>query len=92
MALEIYYNFVLTLALILIAARLGGEIMERYFGQPPVLGELVAGMIVSPFALGGLLFPGDPILLHFGEFELIGRASFRETCAYPMTKGQKSKF
>ena len=63
MELEVYFKFILSFALILIAARIGGEVAERYLKQPPVLGELVAGIIISPFALGGLI--GDPIILNF---------------------------
>ncbi len=65
MELEIYFKFILSFALILIAARLGGEFTERYLKQPAVLGELVAGIIISPFALGGLIFGDDPIILNF---------------------------
>ncbi|MCK4362687.1 MAG: cation:proton antiporter [Dehalococcoidia bacterium] len=65
MELEIYFKFILSFALILIAARLGGEIAERYLKQPAVLGELVAGIAISPFALGGLIFGDDPIILNF---------------------------
>jgi Kef-type K+ transport system membrane component KefB len=39
-------------ALILIAAKLGGELFER-IGQPAVLGELVAGILVGNLALLG---------------------------------------
>ena len=67
MEIEIYFKFILSFALILLAARLGGELFERYFKQPPVLGELVAGIIISPFALGGLI--NDPIILNFAIIE-----------------------
>jgi Kef-type K+ transport system membrane component KefB len=63
MGLEIYYKFILTFALVLLAARIGGELVERYLKQPAVLGELVAGIVISPFALGGLFH--DPIILNF---------------------------
>lgn len=63
MEIEVYFKFILTFGLILLAARLGGELFERYLKQPPVLGELVAGIIISPFALGGLIH--DPIILNF---------------------------
>jgi Kef-type K+ transport system membrane component KefB len=50
---------ILQLAFILLVARISGEIFERYLKQPSVLGELVAGMIFSPYLLGaGLSFPG----------------------------------
>jgi len=63
--IEIYFKFILGFALILIAARIGGEVAERYLKQPAVIGELVAGIIISPFALGGLIFSHDPIILNF---------------------------
>ena len=67
MEIEIYFKFILTFGLILLAARLGGELFERYLKQPPVLGELVAGIIISPFALGGLIH--DPIILNFATVQ-----------------------
>lgn len=63
MGLEVYYKFILSFAIILVAARIGGELAQRYLKQPAVLGELVAGIIISPFALGGLF--QDPIILNF---------------------------
>jgi Kef-type K+ transport system membrane component KefB len=57
------FKLILTFGLVLLAARLGGEIAERYLKQPAVIGELVAGIIVSPFLLGGLLH--DPVILNF---------------------------
>lgn len=67
MEIGIYFKFLLTFGLILLAARLGGELFERYLKQPPVLGELVAGIIISPFALGGLIH--DPIILNFATIQ-----------------------
>jgi Kef-type K+ transport system membrane component KefB len=63
----IYFKFILTFGLILLVARIGGELFERYLKQPPVLGELVAGLVISPFALGGLI--NDPIILHFATVQ-----------------------
>lgn len=60
----VYFKFILSLGLVLIFARIFGELFERYFDQPAVLGELVAGIIISPFLLGGLIFH-DPIILNF---------------------------
>ena len=54
--LEIVAELILLLALILIAAKIGGEIFERYLKVPAVLGELTAGILISPFALGGIRF------------------------------------
>ncbi len=48
-------KLIIQLSLILFAAKLGGEICERYLRQPGVLGELIVGMIIGPFALGGLI-------------------------------------
>ncbi|CAM2068438.1 Cation:proton antiporter [Sulfidibacter corallicola] len=54
---------VLQLAFIVIAARIGGELFERYLKQPAVLGELCAGMVIGPYALGPYLtvIGGDPL-------------------------------
>ena len=53
---------VLQLALIVAAAKIAGDIAERYLRIPPVLGELAAGIIIGPFALGGIgLFGFEPI-------------------------------
>lgn len=50
---------VLQLAFIILIARISGEIFERYLKQPSVLGELLAGVIFSPYLLGqNLTFPG----------------------------------
>ena len=67
MELGIYFKFILSFGLILLAARLGGEVFERYLKQPAVLGEIVVGIIISPFALGG--FIGDPIILNFATVQ-----------------------
>lgn len=61
----IYFKLILTFGLVLLAARLGGEIAERYLKQPAVIGELAAGIIISPFLLGGLL--NDPVILNFAS-------------------------
>ncbi|MHB0870960.1 MAG: cation:proton antiporter [Chloroflexota bacterium] len=50
-------HLVLQLSVILIAAKLGGEIFERWLKQPSVLGELLAGVAIGPFALGGVSLP-----------------------------------
>jgi len=60
----VYFKFILSLGLVLIFARIFGELSERYLKQPAVLGELVAGIIISPFLLGWLIFH-DPIILNF---------------------------
>ncbi len=50
-------RLVLQLAAILIAAKLAGEIFERFLKMPAVLGELAAGIVIGPFALGGVELP-----------------------------------
>jgi Kef-type K+ transport system membrane component KefB len=54
---EAVTRLVFQLAVILAAAKLGGEVCERYLKTPSVLGELAAGIIIGPFALGGIDFP-----------------------------------
>ncbi len=49
-------RLMLQLALILIAAKIGGTFFSRVLKLPEVLGELAAGMVISPFALGAFLF------------------------------------
>ncbi len=44
------------LAVILVAAKVGGEIAERFLKVPALLGELGAGIIIGPHALGGIRF------------------------------------
>ncbi len=47
------------LGFMLLVAKLFGEFFERYLRQSPVLGELVGGMIIGPYALGHLIrLPG----------------------------------
>ena len=67
MEAELYFKFILSFGLVLVAARIGGEIAERYLKQPAVVGELLAGIVISPFALGGLI--NDPIILNFATID-----------------------
>ncbi|AKJ63629.1 cation:proton antiporter [Kiritimatiella glycovorans] len=46
---------VLQLGLIVIAAKLGGYLFQRVLRLPEVLGELAAGMLIGPYALGHLI-------------------------------------
>ena len=50
-------RLVIQLAIILAAAKVGGEVCERFLKTPAVLGELAAGIIIGPFALGAIDFP-----------------------------------
>ena len=78
-------HFVLQVAVIILAAKLFGRVVSRYLKQPSVLGELVAGMIIGPFALGsvtifglGPLFPlgpsGQPELTHLRGLTVLASA------------------
>jgi Kef-type K+ transport system membrane component KefB len=49
---------ILQLALVVIFARFLGWFFQRWLHQPKVLGELAAGMILGPYALGSLSLPG----------------------------------
>lgn len=46
----------LQLAVIIAVAKLMGEFFDRVLKQPAVLGELAAGLIIGPYALGGFTF------------------------------------
>ena len=55
---EIVTRLVIQLGIILLAAKLGGEVFQRLLRIPPVLGELAAGIAIGPFALGGVAILG----------------------------------
>lgn len=55
---ELVVRLIYQLAIILVAAKMGGEVCLRYLKVPPVLGEVAAGIIIGPFALGGLVVGG----------------------------------
>lgn len=57
------------LAVLVIAARLGGSVAQR-FGQPSVLGELVAGILVGPSLLH-VVDPTLPLLHLLAEFGVV---------------------
>ena len=61
MAVE-FIHVLISLAILLFAAKLMAELFHR-IKLPIVLGELLAGIIVGPFALGGLyLVDGEPLV------------------------------
>ncbi|MDG0867796.1 cation:proton antiporter [SAR202 cluster bacterium JH702] len=60
--LAVVAELVLLLSVILVAAKVGGEVSERYLKIPPVLGELGAGILISPFLLGGIHWFGGGAL------------------------------
>lgn len=69
--------FFLQVAVILITCRLVGTAAQRWFGQPRVVGEMIAGVLLGPSLLGALapevqefLFPKEskPILFVIAQF------------------------
>lgn len=56
---EVMANLVLQIGIILFAVRLGSGLVKK-LGIPSVLGELLAGIVIGPFALGGIALPGFP--------------------------------
>jgi Kef-type K+ transport system membrane component KefB len=56
-SIEIPAIVLLDLAVIVVAARVAANLF-RSFGQPAVIGEIVAGIVLGPTVLGA--FPGDP--------------------------------
>jgi len=56
-------HVIISLAILLFAAKLFAELFHK-LKLPTVLGELSAGILVGPFAIGGLiLFEGEPLVL-----------------------------
>jgi Kef-type K+ transport system membrane component KefB/nucleotide-binding universal stress UspA family protein len=67
------FRFLVQLTLLLLVSRAMGDLTKR-IGQAPVIGELLAGVIVGPSVLGNLapgafaaLFGGDPMSHHLLE-------------------------
>lgn len=54
---QLSIHFFLQMAIIIAAARVVGWIAHRYMGQPQVVGEMIAGVLLGPSVLG-LLAPG----------------------------------
>jgi len=56
-------HLILQLAVIIIVAKIGGYLFQRFLKMPSVLGELASGMLIGPYALGGMIdLPGLGIL------------------------------
>ena len=61
-------HFILQVAVILLAAKTLGHLFSRYLKQPRVLGQLLAGMLIGPYALGGIAIPAfGPLFPPNGE-------------------------
>ncbi len=78
MAIETtFLHVMISLGILLFAAKLMAELFHR-IKLPVVLGELLAGIIVGPFAIGSLpLFNGEPLVVldetvrHIGEISAV---------------------
>ncbi len=73
----IFIHVIISLSLLLFASKIFAELFHR-IKLPIVLGELLAGIIIGPYALGGLpLFNGEPLVIldetikHVGELAAI---------------------
>ncbi len=74
---SIFIHVIISLSLLLFTAKIFAELFHR-IKLPIVLGELLAGIIIGPYALGGLpLFNGEPLVIldetikHIGELAAI---------------------
>jgi Kef-type K+ transport system membrane component KefB len=74
---SIFIHVIISLSILLFASKLLAEVFNR-LRLPIVLGELLAGIIVGPYALGGLIsFNGEPIVIldetvmHIGQLSAI---------------------
>jgi Kef-type K+ transport system membrane component KefB len=74
---SVFIHIIISLSILLFTAKIFAEIFQR-IKQPVVLGELLAGILVGPYALGGLpLFDGQPLVVldetikHIGELAAI---------------------
>lgn len=72
-----FLHVIISLGVLLFAAKIMAEVFHKV-KLPAVLGELVAGIIVGPFAIGGLpIFNGEPLVVldetvrHIGEISAI---------------------
>jgi Kef-type K+ transport system membrane component KefB len=73
----VFLHIVISIGILLFAAKIFAELFHR-LKLPVVLGELLAGIIVGPFALGSLpFFDGKPLVVldetvrHIGEISAI---------------------
>ena len=51
---DVLPEVLLAIAVIVIMARLVGRAVEKYFKQPPVMGEILAGVMLGPSVLGAI--------------------------------------
>ena len=60
---------VLQLTLFLLASGVAGVLIFRYFGLPPILGYLAAGVLIEPHALG--LASDSEAVKYLAEFGVV---------------------
>ena len=70
---------VLQIGIIIFAARLGGA-LATLLKMPSILGELAAGIVIGPWALGGIGFGGPDSVFQYGLFN---GAALREMNSVP---------
>ena len=63
-----FIHVIVSLAILLFTAKLFAELFHR-LKLPVVLGELLAGIIGGPFAIGGLLFFNNEPLVELDKAE-----------------------
>jgi Kef-type K+ transport system membrane component KefB len=64
-------HVLISLAFLLFAAKLFAELFHK-FKIPVVLGELLAGIIVGPYAIGALpIFEGKPLVCYHNYYIFI---------------------
>ena len=56
---DLVAELVLQIGIIVLMVRLSGRLVKK-IGAPSVLGELLAGVLIGPYALGGIPLPGFP--------------------------------
>ena len=67
-----FVNVIIAVCVLLFAAKLMAELFVR-LNLPIVLGELIAGMIVGPFAIGSFFtINSDSIVKLGGEIKILG--------------------
>ncbi|HEY8078264.1 MAG TPA: cation:proton antiporter [Labilithrix sp.] len=87
---DAFAHVVLLLALVLMMAKVGGEIATR-LGQPPVLGELLAGILLGNLPFGDLpglgANPYIDLLARFGVLILLFEVGLESTVADVLAVG-----
>ena len=79
---SVFIHIIISLSILLFSAKIFAEMFQR-INQPVVLGELLAGIIVDPDALGGLpLFGGEPLVVLDETRQIYWRISGHHNLVY----------